>query len=81
MRAQQAGDPVESHDVVLVDLPQRGDEEVAHRVPVEGAPRHEAVLHDPAPHASPFAVVAECGQRHAQVARRQAAHLRAQTSG
>ena len=44
-------------------------------------PEPEAVLHDVAPGAAPVGVVTECGQRHAEIARRQDAVLLAEAAG
>ncbi|SII80823.1 Uncharacterised protein [Mycobacteroides abscessus subsp. abscessus] len=78
--AQELGHPVESGDVVAVDLPQGGDEEVADGMAVEFAVGIEAVLDDVAPGPPPVAVVAEGGQSHPQVAGRQTPELVAQAS-
>ena len=68
---QQPADQVEPGDGVVVQLPQRDDEQVADGVPGQRALTGEAVLQQLAPGVPPLGVVAERGQRHPQVAGRQ----------
>ena len=77
-RAEQPADEVEALDGVAEQLPDRDDHEVAERVTVEVPGAREAVLQHVAPGVAPVAVVAQRGERHAQVARRQDVELVAQ---
>ena len=74
-------DEVEPGDGVVVQLPERDDEQVAERVPAERAVAGEAVLQHVAPGLAPLALAAQRGQRHPQVAGGQHAELVAQPAG
>ena len=82
-RAEQPADPVQGADRVAEPLPQRGDEQVADRVAVQAALGRaaEAVLQHVGPGAAPLVVAAQRGQRHPQVAGRQAAEFAADAAG
>ena len=79
--AEQAGHPVEPVDVVVQQVPERDDEQVAHRVAVHLALGLEAVLQHPGPGLPPAVVAAQGRQRHPQVTRREHAELVAQPAG
>ncbi len=70
--------PVEALDVAAEQLPERDDQQVAHRVVVHLAVAAEPVLEHPRPGLPPVVVAAESGQRHPEVTRRQRAELGAQ---
>ena len=76
--AEQPGDPVEAVDVVLQQVPQGDDQQVAHRVAVHLPLGGEPVLQHPRPGLAPPVVAAQGGQRHPQVAGREHAELVAQ---
>ena len=73
--AEQPADQVQALHRVAEQVPQRDDEQVAQRVPAQRAGAGEAVLQDVAPLVAPLAVVAQRGQGHPQVARRQDVEL------
>ena len=77
-RLEQPADEVEPRDGVVVQLPERDDEQVAERVPAERAVAGEAVLQHVAPGLAPLALAAQRRQRHPQVAGGQHAELVAQ---
>ena len=76
LRLEQAGDEVEPGDGVVVQLPERDDEEVAEGVPAERAVAGEAVLEHVAPRLAPLALAAQRRERHPQVAREGAPRTR-----
>ena len=78
--AEQASHPVEAVHVVVQQVPERDDEQVAHRVAVHLALGVEPVLEDLRPGLAPPVVAAEGGERHPQVAGRKYAELLAQPS-
>jgi hypothetical protein len=65
--AEQPRDPVESLERAAKQLPQRDDEEVAHRVAVQLAVALESVLQDACPCTAPLVVAAQGGERHPKV--------------
>ena len=77
-RAEQAPDHVETLDRVSQRIPQPRDEQVAEGVPAERALAGEAMLQRITPGDAPLGVVAQSGQRHAQVAGREDVVLLAQ---
>ena len=79
-RPEQPGDPVEPVDVVVQQLPERDDQQVAHRVAVHLAVGLEPVLEHLGPGLSPPVVAAQGRQRHPQVTGREHAELLAQPS-
>ena len=80
LRLEQAGDEVEPGDGVLVELPERDDEEVAEGVPSERALAGEAVLEHVAPRVAPLGLAAERRERHPQVPGREHPELVAQAA-
>ena len=75
---EQPADEVEAVDRVAEQVPQGHDEEVAEGVAGERSLALEPVLQHVAPGVAPLGVVAERGERHPQVARRQDRELLAQ---
>jgi len=80
-RPEQPAHPVQTLHRVFEQLPQRHDQQVADGVVVHRPAGREPVLEDVAPQAPPVRVVAERGEGHAQVARREDAHLLPEASG
>ena len=78
---QQSGHEVEAGDGIAQLVPEGDDQQVAHRMPAQRAIPTEPVLEHVAPDLPPRPVVAEGGQRHPQVARRQDVELVAQPTG
>ena len=79
MDRQQSSHPVESGDVVSQQLPQRQDEQVSQGVVIELPVPLKPVLEHVPPGQPPLGVLAQGGQRHPQVPRRQAVELPTQT--
>jgi hypothetical protein len=67
--------------VVAEDLPDGGDQQVAHGVVVQWTVAVEAVLQDGGPLPAPLVVGTERGQGHPQITGREHAELVTQTAG
>ena len=87
LQAAHAFSPAQPVHRVAQQLPEGDDQEVPERVVVQGGlvgghlGGAEAVLHDVGPGPTPVGVVAQGGQRHAEVAGRQHRHLPADGAG
>ena len=81
LAAEQPGHHVQAGDRVAQPLPEPGDQQVADRVVAQRPGAGEAVLQHVGPGPAGLVVTAQRGQRHPQVARRQAVELGAQPAG
>ena len=75
---EQPADEVQAVDGVAEQVPERHDEQVAEGVPRQRPLALEPVLEHVPPGVAPLGVVAQRGERHPQVARRQHRELLAQ---